>query len=66
METIKTIPFVAKVVEEICNIIMSVVKEAICLVSLIPSNTDYAQQPVCIVFTYHGILVNFKGFGFMP
>lgn len=55
-----------KVLEEIYNIIMSVLKEVICLISLILSNTDYAQQPVYIVFTCHKTLVNFKGFAFMP
>lgn len=48
-----------------CNYVCSL-KEAICLVSLVLSNTDYIQQPVYIAFTYHGTFVNFKGFGFMP
>lgn len=45
---------------------MSALKEAICPVSLVLSHTDGAQKPVCIVLTYNGILVVFKGFVFMP
>lgn len=56
-----------KVGKEICNTAIPVIKETICLVSLVLSNTDYAQQPIYIAFMYHVFtyVVKFEGFGFV-